>query len=202
MGVSNAIVVPFYKKHMIDIKGDIALLGSSNNDMFDGDLYDLSLGNWEINSEWMLPKKYDTIICTRCAYFAQKPYNFIERCHNSLNDNGRLYVDWGIGDHWRFTKFKVGWNKNGEQEYAYSRTNFLWSMVWNDDFLKDKECIRFEKEIEKYGYSSLKDAIYLEVPSILDTYHIDKYFKEVKYNILTIVSPYLQMYVLVSGVKI
>jgi len=153
MGVSNAIVVPFYKEH-IEPKGNVALLGSQDNNIFDGDLYDLSLGNWEINSQWDLPKKYDTIICTRCAYFAKDPDSFIIRCHNHLNENGKLYVDWGVGDHWRFPEFKVGWIKNNKQEYAYTSTNFLWSMIWGEDFIENKECHKFAEEIKKYGYSS------------------------------------------------
>ena len=201
MGISNSIVVPFYKCHINDLKGDVALLGSSDNNMFDGDLYDLGLGNWEINSEWELSKKYNVIICTRCAYFARHPYDFISRCHDSLIEGGRLYVDWGVGDHWRFPKFKVGWYKDEEQEYAYNSTNFLWSMVWHDDFLKNDQCLTFEKEIKRYGYSSLRNAIYQEIPSVLETYHIDQHFKDVKYSFLTIVKPYLQLYVLVAGVK-
>jgi len=106
--------------------------------MFNGDLYDLSLGNWEINSEWKLPRKYDTIICTRCAYFAKDPDDFIKQCYDNLNENGLLYVDWGLGDHWRFAEFKVGWVKGGEQEYAFGDDNYLWSMVWDDTFLKNE----------------------------------------------------------------
>jgi len=201
MGISNAIVVPFYKKN-IKCHGNVALLGSANNDMFEGDTYDLSLGNWEINSKWELPKKYDTIICIRCAYFSRDPSDFISRCYSSLNDDGRLYVDWGLGDHWRFSEFKVGWvNISGEQEYAYRRDNYLWSAIWDDDFLKNEQCVMFQKEIEKRGYVSLKDAICDEVPSVLDTFYIDKYFKNVAYSFLTTIKPYLQLYILVSGVK-
>ena len=86
-------------------KGEVALLGFTNQDYFFGDLYDLQLGNWDINSEWSLPKKYDTIICTRCAYFAKDPKDFIKRCYNNLKKNGTLYVDWALGDHWRFDNY-------------------------------------------------------------------------------------------------
>ena len=75
MGKTNPILFPIYKSLVVP-KGDVALLGFTNNDLFDGDLYDLSLGNWQINSEWKLDKKYDTIICTRCAYFFKKSRRF------------------------------------------------------------------------------------------------------------------------------
>ena len=125
MGASDPIVIPFYKKHIVNICPPVALLGFTNNNLFDGDLYDRSLGNWDINSEWKLNKKYSTIICTRCAYFSKEPKTFIEKCYNGLDKDGILYVDWGLGDHWRFKNFKVGWVKNGEQEYAYDNNNFL-----------------------------------------------------------------------------
>lgn len=138
MGNNDKIVIPFYKEHIYPT-GSVALLGFSNNTMFRGDLYDLSLKNWEINSEWILSKKYDTIICLRCAYFAKDPKSFVARCHDHLNKNGTLYVDWGLGDHWRFKNFKVGWIKNGEHEYAYAKDNFLWSCIWSEKFIGDKQ---------------------------------------------------------------
>ena len=41
-------------------EGEVALLGFPDNSAFNGDTFDLSLGNWEINSDWSLGKKYDT----------------------------------------------------------------------------------------------------------------------------------------------
>jgi SAM-dependent methyltransferase len=114
MGRSNPIYFP-WAQSLIKPKGKVALLGFTDEMYFQGDLYDLSLNNWEINSEWRLTQKYDTIICTRCAYFAKDPWDFIELCHEHLKPKGKLFVDWGIGDHWRFPDFKVGWVKNNEQ---------------------------------------------------------------------------------------
>ena len=70
MGNTDCKLIPFYKKHIV-ANGDVALLGSINNSMFDGDCYDISLGNWDINKKWNLKRKYDTIICTRCSYFCK-----------------------------------------------------------------------------------------------------------------------------------
>ena len=113
----------------ISLKGEIALLGFKDNQYFPGDCYDMQLKNWNINSNWELNKKYDTIICLRTAYFAKNPKDFIRRCYEHLNEDGMLYVDWGLGDHWRFENYKIGWVKNGEHEYAYKEDNFLWSAV-------------------------------------------------------------------------
>ena len=118
MGRSDPHVYNFYK-HYIKPEGTTALLGFTNNNWYQGDLYDLQLNNWDINDEWELPRKYDTIICLRCPYFSKNPKDFISRCYDSLNDGGKLYVDWGLGDHWRFEEYKVGWVKNGEHEFAY-----------------------------------------------------------------------------------
>ena len=54
MGINNKYVFPFYKEKINLIKPPVALLGFSNNCFLEGDLYDLSLNNWNINSEWKL----------------------------------------------------------------------------------------------------------------------------------------------------
>ena len=126
MGKSDPYLNNFYKQ--IKPKGETALLGFQNNELFNGELYDLSLKNWNINSKWKLPKLYDTIICTRCAYFSRDPEDFIKRCYDHLKPNGLLYVDWGLGDHWRFKSYKIGWVKDNEHEYAYEDNNFLFDL--------------------------------------------------------------------------
>lgn len=196
MGNSDKIVIGFYKG-IIKSASPIALLGCCNNNYFEGDLYDLSLGNWDINSKWELRQKYNTIICTRCAYFAKDPEDFIKRCYGGLNDNGFLYVDWGFGDHWRFNAFKVGWIKDGEHEWAYKDKNYLWSGIWDEKFLENEQYLLFEKEIKNRGYEGLKAAIFSEIPSLLHLDFIRNYFY-VSYNIMTITNPYLQMYIFLT----
>ena len=123
MGRTNFILDAVYKDKF-PIKGPIALLGFKDNRISSGDLYDLELGNWNINSDWKLPKKYNSIISTRCPYFAKNPKDFIKRCYDNLEDNGEIFLDWGLGDHWRFENYKVGWVKDGEHEFAYKNDNF------------------------------------------------------------------------------
>ena len=171
MGKSNQFLEPFYK-NIIEPKGDIALLGFQNNKWFSGDLYDLQLNNWQINSDWNLSKKYDTIISLRCPYFAKEPIKFIDKCLEHLNSGGTIYADWGLGDHWRFDNYKVGWVKDGEHEWAYEKDNYLWSTYWNSDLLQDTEVQKFEQRIQKKGYSDLEQAIYDEVPSV---FNLQKY---------------------------
>ena len=196
MGRSNEQIIPFYHQH-IEPKGQTGLLGFSENSIFDGDLYDLSLGNWNINEEWVLSKKYDTIICTRCAYFAKDPHGFIKRCHDYLNAGGTLYVDWGLGDHWRFPNYKIGWVKDGEHEYAYSNDNFLWSTVWSDDFLKDPQFRLFQSRVKKFGYEHIKSAIFEEVPNILNINYVEKFYKTY-YNMISLWEDLPQLYILLS----
>jgi len=199
MGRSDPIMFHFYKQN-IKPKGDVALLGFSNNILFEGDTYDLQLSNWDINSDWNLKKKYDTIISLRCPYFSKNPEVFIEKCHEHLNDGGLLYVDWGLGDHWRFKDYKIGWKSKKEQEYAYSTSNFLWSAVWDDEFLDNEQYKLFCQRVEKFGYKDVKKAIFEEIPSVLMLQSIKKYFK-VRYNIVTLWEDRPQLYMLVVGTK-
>ena len=200
MGRSDPYIMPFYNEN-ISLKGEVALLGFTNNNWIQhGDLYDLELGNWNINSSWKLNKKYDTIVCTRCAYFAKDPEDFIARCYDNLNDGGQIYIDWGLGDHWRFKNFKIGWVKDGEHEFAYQNDNFLWSTVWSDSFMEDEQYKLFEKRVEKFGYTDVKNSIYSEVPNILNTNTIKKYFS-ICYNLLALWEDYPQLYILLHGIK-
>lgn len=199
MGKTDPLVFPWYKKHINPV-GEIALLGFVNNNHFKGDLYDLSLKNWDINSNWVLSKKYDTIICTRCAYFAKDPNQFIQRCYDSLNDNGRLFVDWGLGDHWRFSKYKIGWIKDGEHENAYFPDNYLWSSVWDDSFLTDLNYLLFQQRVAKFGYDDVKGAIFDEVPNVLSMNDVSNLF-DFNFNMITFWEDFPQLYILLSGIK-
>ena len=199
MGRSDPFISSFYRVNIQPV-GSVALLGFTNNNFFRGDLYDLQLDNWNINSDWQLSKKYDTIICTRCAYFAKDPEVFINRCHNNLNEGGRLYVDWGLGDHWRFKNYKIGWVKNNEQEYAYKEDNFLWSTVWDDSFLEDPQFKIFSQRVKKFGYNDVKEAIFKEVPKVLQLDHIKKYFS-ISYTMMPLWEDGPQIYILLGGVK-
>jgi len=200
MGKSDGFVRPFYNKYIKPV-GDVALLGWSNNNWWQGDLYDLSIGNWDINSDWSLDKKYDTIICTRVAYFCKDPENLFKKCKEFLNEGGKLYIDFGLGDHWRFHPYKIGWvDKEGDQEYAYREDNKLWSTVWSDDFVNDEQCNRFISRASKYGYIALKGAIDKEVPVVLDLETVKKYFK-VEYHNLCLWDENPQLYILLECTK-
>ena len=199
MGRSDLHVFNFYNKK-IKPKGRTALLGFNKNNVYQGDLYDLSLKNWSINSDWTLKTKYDTIICTRCAYFSKDPWDFIEKCHENLNPNGILYVDWGLGDHWRFENYKIGWVKNGEQEHAYKNDNFLWSTVWDEQFLEHEQCKTFCNNVTKLGYKDVQEAIRQEVPSIL-TLEFVRLFFNCEYEILSLWEDSPQLYILLKCIK-
>ena len=199
MGRNTPKIMEFYKKHIKTIE-PVALLGYTNNDYFNGELFDLALGNWDINSEWDLGKKYQTIICTRCAYFCINPLGFIKNCHKHLLDGGILYVDWGLGDHWRFSNFKIGWAKEGEQEFAYRNNNYLWSTVWDQEFMEHDQYKKFERLTKVFGYNNVREAIFTEIPVILYLNAIRDYFS-VEYDIFTLDKPNPQMYVFIEGEK-
>jgi len=199
MGRSNTVLMPWYKS-IIEQSGETALLGFTDNNWFNGDLYDLSLENWNINSDWELTKKYDTIICLRCAYFAKDPQTLIKKCYDHLKKNGRLYIDWGLGDHWRYENYKIGWVKDGEHESYYKEDNYLWSTVWDDSFVENLDYKVFEKRVEKFGYDNVEQSIKDEVPEILDINYIKKYF-DLSYNMISLWEDLPQLYIMVSGKK-
>ena len=112
-----------------------------------------------------------------------------------------MYIDWGLGDHWRrFKNYKVGWVKEGEHENAYEEDNYLWSTVWDDSFLLDEQLQLFSKRIKKFGYLDIKKAIMGEVPRILEFNYIGKYF-EVSYDMLALWEDRPQLYILVKATK-
>ena len=157
MGMSDSILYPRYMeifdRNINREINSIAFLGfsshqhvtshiSSKNPTACIDFYDIELDGdfkWDINSNWDLKQKYDLVVCLRCPYFAKDPKKFLEKCHNNLNEGGYIFIDWGLGDHWRFSDYKIGWVKNEEHEHAYVAGNYLWSTVWDDSFLNDDQ---------------------------------------------------------------
>ena len=199
MGKSNSIIGPWYKD-LIKPEGRTALLGFTDNRWWEGDQYDLSLGNWDINSDWVLQgEKYDTIICLRVFYFAHDPQQFIRKCYEHLNPGGKIYFDSCYGDHWRFPNFKLGWVKDGEQEFAYKKDNFLWAGVWDDGFEDSFAFLEFKRKVQKFGYTDMKKSILDEVPCILNLTDIDQYFDDVTYNMKQLWDDMPQLYILLSG---
>ena len=177
MGKSDPFIIPAYRS-LIDTEREyesVALLGFSEHNSLtksisssNFDLYDLALGNWNINSPWNIEKKYDLVVCTRCAYFCKDLDKFFKNINAILKPGGEFLIDWGLGDHWRFENYKVGWIKNGEQEYAYEDNNFLWSTIWHEDFMKSAEYSKFQSWVKRFGYDNVKDAIFDEVPTVFN----------------------------------
>lgn len=205
MGRSDPVLHDVYSR--FKPAGDIAILGATRDQFWkcDADFFDIQLGNWDINSDRELGKMYDTIICTRCAYFAKDPVAFMQRIHDHLNDHGRFFVDWGLGDHWRFEAFKVGWIRDGEHEYCYGEDNKLWSTFWTDKFLQDSEFKRFVEMVSeidpRYAIDSIKEQIYDEVPSIITSDDIVSIFGGFNGRTLALWPNAPQFYVFVDGVK-
>lgn len=131
---------------------------------------DLSLGNWEINTGPWPEGGYDAVVCTRSAYFSQEPEEFVSRCMAALVTGGVLYADWGLGDHWRFPKFLVGWRDAEVHEFAQvgDHKSFLQSCVWSDKIEVHPSSLLFKQRIQKHGYGGpLLDHVKREVPRVM-----------------------------------
>lgn len=181
MGKSDPHVFNWYLQQLPKNVGNVAFLGFSGPNDFTRSIsaqnafyYDLTLGNWEINSpNWNIPKgAFDLVVCTRCAYFASNPNEFIKQAFSILKRGGMLFVDWGLGNHWNFPMFKVGHVRGGEHE-TIQYGNFssrLYSTFWDDRLENDSNVVQFRNLISRFGYDyslTLGDIIRQEVPAIL-----------------------------------
>lgn len=176
MGKSDHIVYEWYRSRSIVPHGrKVLFLGQVCHNEFtktlgsDATFLDLSLGNWEINTGPWPSEKFDAVVCTRCAYFASDAQAFIDRCRAMLNPGGVVFIDWGLGDHWRFEKFKVGWVSRGEHEYSSvgDHRSHLFSTFWSEELESHPHVANFKTWIERFGYSGpLASHIAREVPSI------------------------------------
>jgi hypothetical protein len=177
MGKSDPHVFEFYARQLprnMHYK-NVAFFGQPKDNLLSNFIkadkkyfYDLSLKNWEINTfPYEVDTKFDLIVCTRCAYFSKNPMSMIEQFEQMLNLDAILLIDWGLGDHWRFDNYKVGWVRSGVHEWAYEKDNFLWSCYLSKKMKSNKQFEQFENSVKKFGYKSVADAINIEVPSIL-----------------------------------
>jgi hypothetical protein len=188
MGKSDPIVFREYStilpRHRFDA---VAFLGYRNENAFTTVIkskirhfYDINPDKssdfesfvWNINEGFQPNRKYDLIVATRCPYFSKNPAAFVEDCMNSLNPGGMLLCDWGLGDHWRFKSYKVGWVRDGEHEWAYEQNNLLHSCLWNKEIANNDETIAFWKYAKKAGAyddtKTLESVINEEVPALCD----------------------------------
>lgn len=184
MGKSDSIIFSEYSKFLdgeINHCDSVAFLGFNQENQFTKTInattrhfYDLQLNNWNINDDWSLEQQYDLIVCTRCAYFSKDPSAFIEKCKSHLSQRGHALIDWGLGDHWRFENYKIGWLRNDEHEFAYKPNNFLYSCYWNKSLLNDEnvksfwECVKTKSQ---YHYSiddDLDSVVKKETPNLID----------------------------------
>ena len=217
MGKTDPYILPVYSQILRQAQvscskyvfKNVCLLGFDKHNNFtrsinsnNFDFYDLSLKNWNINDEeWSINKKYDLVICTRCPYFSKDPSKFFKNCHNILDSNGIILVDWGLGDHWRYENYKIGWVKDDEHESAYEKDNYVWSTIWNDSFLSHPSFQLFENRVKKFGYNDIKAAMLNEVPSVYEVENESNRFN-FKIYIETYWEGMPQIYFIFCGTKI
>lgn len=115
-----------------------------------------------------------------------------------LNPSGILFIDWGLGDHWRFEDYKIGWVKDNQHEHAYEQDNFLWSTVWHDSFRKHKAYNEFCSNVKKFNYTDVYKSIVDEVPSVLDLNALTAQQINIEYNMLSLWPDKPQLYILLK----
>jgi len=211
MGKSDPYINEAYKKVIQQKKWkSIGFFGfpesSPLTDWFDSpikDFYDLKNKNWNINIyPYKVDRKYDLIVCTRVAYFCKDPEKLINSFKELLSDEGKILIDWGLGDHWRFDNYKIGWVKDEEHEWAYEKNNYLWSTVWSDNFQKHINFRLFQEWIKKKGYSDLKSAVFKEVPKVLNLDNTNlQISKNILCDIVTLWEDSPQMYIILVLTK-
>ena len=203
MGKSDPIIFLEYYEMTRHLKPtSIAFLGFSGSNAYtdtfecvDKQFFDISLGNWDINSDWSLGRKFDLVVSTRCPYFARDPAAFVTKCKEH---GGRVFLDWGLGDHWRFKIFKTGWVRFGEHEYAYKDDNFLHSCLWRSEFHDDPTVRQFWASVtdnNHFGYAKgidINTVVRREVPAI-----VDYEFESIRFRFLWPESPQLYIMTLV-----
>lgn len=214
MGKTDPYIFPVYENILTTVSAEkkifknVCLLGFTKHNNFtqriaseNFDFYDISLKNWNINnSEWKIDKKYDLVVCTRCAYFCKDVQLFFKKAHNILLDKGILLVDWGLGDHWRYPNFKVGWLKDGEHESFYEKDNYLWSTIWNEKLNNHYNFNLFANRVKKFGYDDVEKSIYKEVPYVYDvSLELDRYNFAI--DVQTFWEDMPQLYIIFCGIK-
>ena len=189
MGRSDPHVFNFYvnvlnKKNVYD---SIGFFGFSKPNQFSDWFvaknkcyYDIELDNWNINHfPYDVREKFDLIVCTRVAYFSKDPKMMLTQFKNFLKPDGKILVDWGLGDHWRFQDFAIGWKHHGYQEFAYREKNYLWSSYHSKNLKSKKNYALFEHFCKRFGYDYVESAIDKEVDVIIT----DKDVRDIGYNI-------------------
>jgi len=179
VGKSDSFVFPWYRRNVkVPAGSRVLFLGQTHHNAFtaaleaESEFRDIELGNWDINGDLQSDSKYDAVVCTRCAYFSESPQRFVDQCMRVLRDGGSLYADWGLGDHWRFPRFRVGWMSNGEREYAQygGERQYLHSAAWKDSLENHPAVLDFKQNIRRHGYEErlLRPVIQEEVDSVLE----------------------------------
>jgi len=181
MGKSDPFIIDFYQEifdRVSPVYKSVAILGALRDNEFTAKIHAPTKHffdkfavepavQWDINSEWDLGESYDLIVSTRCPYFAKNPREFIDRCLAHLNPGGHLFIDWGLGDHWRCPTYRVGWVSDNVREFAYAPDNFLHSVYWRKEFEEEHDVKLFSHAIKEKGYDeSLTSIVNREVPSV------------------------------------
>ena len=169
MGKTDAHLFPHYKR-LFQKKGDVVAIAGGTvrppwlEDCPAYELYDREIDGWSISNP-VLNTEYDNIICTRVAYFSDRPLHTIKTLAEHLKPGGQLLIDWGVGDHWRFRPYSVGWVRGQVHEWAYQEGNLLWSAYYDTDMEYQHQ---FKANIKQHGYEGqLIEHLRAECPELV-----------------------------------
>ena len=158
-------------------------------------------------------KKYDLIVCSRVAYFSNDLKYFVDSCYDRLNNGGVFIVDFGLGDHWRFDNYKVGWFLNRDRDlYTHAhehsvynnKKQHLWSVVWNNHFCENRvvndffECV---KDVNDYYFNKSINDVVLNETNCLDYSYIKNKFAFCFLDFLMLWPESPQLYIFLFLVK-
>ncbi len=163
------------------------------------DFFDKARGNWDINAEWNRTISYDLIVCTRCAYFSNDPCRLINELYDALNVGGTLLIDFGLGDHYRFSSgcYAVGWKKS--DEHVTGHGSKLNSVLWDDSFQDRAAVRRYSELIRCKGYDDdvmLSNIIRREIPVVCSLSSLSQQPTNIRFVTLWPESP--QLYIIAS----
>jgi SAM-dependent methyltransferase len=218
MGKSDPYVFSAYKQffnHYNNLKNtnsqfeSVCFLGQDKDNGFtkiieanNRDFFDISLENWNINEfPYSFERKYDLIVCTRCPYFCNDPSRFLKELSIFLNPGGRIFLDWGLGDHLRYEKFRVGFQDENEKEQCYFEGNYMSSCLWDEEFMNQDGTKIFNDRIKKYGYENLNEAVHKEVPNVVNIKDLKENFANTSTFCFPLWEEMPQLYIIVQGTK-
>ena len=72
--------------------------------------------------------------------------------------------------------------------------------MWDESFLEDEQYKLFEERVKSFKYNNVKQAIFNEVPTVLELKEIEDKFN-ISTSLLALWTDSPQLYILLKGIK-